>query len=182
MYMSENVQSWFQPRYRFQKLWTSTVTSITRRAVKGPEGRPVRHQDIDVLWNAGIKLASVLLRTTPEGPSIERGHGGSPDFQAQNLYAFLYEDRGIRNHSALVRIDFQEKFVIARHDNLDLVRQFPEPIVEIPYSSDALAEHSEIASVDEDVSIRHVKLPMKLVGVRDAGNSYVFHQFRQKLE
>jgi hypothetical protein len=59
--------------------------------------------------------------------------------------------------------------MIAGYDQLEAVGHSPKPFVEIKYgSSGALAEQREVPRMDEDVPIRHVKLSVKLMRVRNA--------------
>jgi hypothetical protein len=47
--------------------------------------------------------------------------------------------------------------------------QLAEPIVEVDDCPHALGEHGEIASVDQDVAIRHVNFEMKMMRVTKGG-------------
>jgi hypothetical protein len=62
-------------------------------------------------------------------------------------------------------IGLQKEFVISGHDRLKPVWQFTEPIIGVGNCLHALGEQGEIASVDQDVAIRHVDLAMKLMRV-----------------
>ena len=55
--------------------------------------------------------------------------------------------------------------MVAWDDQFEAVGQLPKPFVEIPDGSRTSAEHREVSCMDEDVPIRHVKLPVKLMRV-----------------
>jgi hypothetical protein len=57
--------------------------------------------------------------------------------------------------------------MVSRHDDFVPMWQFTKPIIEVDNGLHALREHGEIASVDQDVAVRHLHLAMKLVGVAE---------------
>jgi hypothetical protein len=58
--------------------------------------------------------------------------------------------------------------MVATSDDFPPVRQLPEPLVEIFNGPRALAEKSEISSMDQQVAGWDDKLPVQFVRVRDA--------------
>jgi hypothetical protein len=57
--------------------------------------------------------------------------------------------------------------MISWYDDFVPMRQFTEPSIEIDNCIHTLGEHGEVASVDEDVAIRHLDLAMKLMRVAE---------------
>jgi hypothetical protein len=58
-------------------------------------------------------------------------------------------------------------FVISWHDRLKPVWQFAQPGIEVCDLGWAAGERREIASVDQDVAIRHLDVAMKLMCIAE---------------
>jgi hypothetical protein len=57
--------------------------------------------------------------------------------------------------------------MISRYDDFVPMRQFTEPIIEVDNCFHALGEHGEITCVNEDVSVRHIHVAMKLMCIAE---------------
>jgi hypothetical protein len=57
--------------------------------------------------------------------------------------------------------------MISRHDDFVPMWQFTKLVIEVDNCFHTLGEHGEVASMDEDVAIRHLDLAMKLMRVAE---------------
>jgi hypothetical protein len=55
--------------------------------------------------------------------------------------------------------------MVTGYEDLPAVGKLPKPLVEVIDCSSALAEHGEVARVDQDVPIRDVKFAVQLVRI-----------------
>jgi len=94
-----------------------------------------------------------------------RAECGNPDFQSADLNTLVNQQRRVINHVAQLRV-FQRLVVVAGNDQLEVMRQLPEPVIEVAKLRTLLAEEKEIARVNEDVARRKVEVAVKLMRSR----------------
>ena len=167
MGVPEDMQLRAYPHHRIQKLLTACVQTGNRISIEDAEGRPMADQDVGVPGNLSVKPFPVLCRTHAKRATVRWSDRRAPEPQSLDLDAFVDQYSGIAKQGATRWIGLQKEFVVSRHDDFVPVWHFAKPMIEVGHFLYALGEQGEIASVDQDVAIRHVDFAMKLVRVTE---------------
>jgi hypothetical protein len=112
-----------------------------------------------------VQPFAILCGTQTECASIQGSDRRTPYPQSIDLCSFIDQNNGIVQHETPGSVCFQKELMISGHNDFVPMWQFTEPIIEVDNCLHALGEHGEIASVDEDVAVRHIDLAMKLMRV-----------------
>src|ERR1039458_7969155 len=117
MYVTEHVDPWKGPEDRLQKLGAAFPALFASAMVKDGEGRSVRNQDVQTIWNLRPKPLAVFRLRLAKCSAVERSGWRPPNLQPLDFHAGVHEQNGVRDCAPVPWL-LQDVLVVAGHDDL----------------------------------------------------------------